>query len=123
MLDPTDLRKIVDITKRELEKAMLYPSDSTVRCFRQQLAQDIAKALPACFPETIHAVIARSVEPALSEVVSRLVVEGVERAIRPLAEEVARLRRSIEQDSEHDTWWKRGSDADQQPDPPNGEGG
>ena len=123
MLDPTDLRKVVNAAKHELEQAMLYPSNSEVIRFRQQLAQDIAKALPACFPETIHAIVARAVQPLIGVVVSRLVIEGVQRAVLPLADEVARLRKVIEQDSEGDNWWKRGRDPDQKPDPEDGEAG
>jgi hypothetical protein len=121
MLDPRDLRKIVDATKHELEQAMLHPSDSEVIRFRQHLAQDIAKALPVCFPETIHAIIGRSVESVLSEVMARIMSEGIERAIRPLTAEVARLRRFIADDSEGDNWWRRGRGPDEEPDPDDGE--
>jgi len=117
MLDPKELRLVVDTAKRELEKAMLFPTDSKVVRFRQRLAQDIGKALPACFPETIQTIIPRSVQPALREIISPLVSEGVEQAIRPLAEEVAPLRRFIEGDSESDNWWRHGPGPDQDPDP------
>ena len=123
MLDPTDLRKVVDMAKRELEQAMLFPADSEVIRFRQKLAHDIAKELPACFPETIHAIVARAVQPLIGVVVSQLVIDGVQRAILPLADEIARLRHVIEQDSEGDNWWKRGRDPDQKPDPEDGEAG
>lgn len=122
MLDPTDLRKVVDTTKKELERAMLFPADSEVIRFRQKLAHDIAKELPVCFPETIHTIIGRSVESVLSEVMARTMSEGIERAIRPLAEEIARLRRFIADDSETDNWWRRGRGPDEEPDPDDGEG-
>jgi hypothetical protein len=121
MLDPKDLRRVVDATKHEVLQAMLFPTDSEVIRFQQQLAQEIAKALPVCFPETIHAIIGRSVESVLSEVMARTVSEGIERAIRPLAEELARIRHFIADDNESDNWWRNGRGPDQEPDPEDGE--
>ncbi len=121
MLDPEEFRKVVDTVKHELEETTLCPADSEVTHFRQQLAQDIAKALPDYCSETVHTVIVRSFQPLLTLVLSRAMAGAVEQAMRPLTEELARLRRFIEADSESDNWWRRDRDPDQEPDPDDGQ--
>lgn len=112
MPNPSDMQPWLDHVKRELENAVFSPPDWVVDRLRNSLAEAIGKAIPKCFAESMHEIIQQSVEKSLSDAVLRGVEQGVEKAIRPLIEELAFFRQTLQQNLDDD-WWK--GDQDKEP--------
>jgi hypothetical protein len=102
MPDPTNKPKAADPIKHELENAsMSRPQWARDHRFQHIENDDSdSESFPESFLDAILAVIAQSIERVLAEVMARCVADSIERKIRPLSQEIARLRIAIEDGSD-----------------------
>jgi hypothetical protein len=102
MPDPTNKNKVFDPIKHELENtSMSRPHWARDHRFEHISNGDSdSEAISESFLDAILEVIAQSIERVLAEVMTRCVADGIERKIRPLSQEIARMRIALEDGSD-----------------------